>query len=521
MAGRWRPWWLLVLLACVIPTLPLLATEIPPLTDYPNHLARLVFLGTQTGDPVMSAMLAPDWQLLPNLGVDAVMPWVLRVLPVHVAGRAMLAVLLMLPVLGVVLLSRATFGRWSAWALGGSLVACNALFLMGFLNFVLATGLAMVAAAGWYRFREVRPGATVAGAVVAGVALFFCHLAGVAFFLMLVGAYEAERCWAARRAGFVRTVAWRGAGLVGAAVVPLVLYRATALGGLDANPSWSGPSPKWLYGLYPVLNYSLWLDIATAVLIGAVLVVGVASGRMVVPGRWRIMIAGLALLFLSTPFAMSGLAYVDSRFSILLAFAVFAGVRPVGVPRGVMVAVCAAGLGLLLGRTALVASVWHGYGAEVADVRAAIADVEPGARVLPVWVRAGGVSAGPQGRLLSDGNVMDWHLPAVIMLDRRAFWPYLFASPGQQPVRWLGASLDLAHDTPHPVHPDMLSVVAPSAAERAAFPAGETWASRYDYVLLMQSGGVPIDPAGLEPGRLEVVRSGGAAALLRVRRGGR
>jgi hypothetical protein len=516
----WRVgWWLAVGAACLMPALPLLVTELPPLSDYPNHLARMWFLGTQTGDPVMAAMLAPRWALLPNLGADAVVPWLMRVLPVHVAGRLLLAVILILPVLGVVALSRVTFGVRSAWALGAALVTCNALFLLGFLNFGLSYGLAMLAAAGWFRWREVRPVATVLLGVLAACLLFFCHLAGLVFFLILVGACEAERWWEAGGRGLVR----RGVSLALVVAGPAGLYAATALSDAGGEVIYAGLPRKGVLALYPVLNYDFWLDLGTGAAILGTLSLGLFTGRVVVPLRWRIAIVALALLFVVSPEILKGLAYVDSRFAVLLGFAIFAGVRPVRLPRGMAAGLCVAGALLLGARTAVVAAMWEQYGAEVADVRAVIAPIEPGARVLPVWLRPGGSAVGgaPVPRQLADGTMMDWHLPALVMLDRRAFWPYLFAIEGQQPVRWLGIYARLAEDLHGGAGAARYVSGAPlSAADRVDFPLWESWPERFDYVLLIQEGGAPIGLDGFGGDRLALVRQAPLAALFRVMGGG-
>ena len=496
-------------LACIVPALPLFLTEVPPLSDYPNHLARMWFLGTQTRDPAMAAMLAPAWGLLPNLGVDAVLPWVMRVVPVHVAGRVMLALILVLPVLGAVALSTATFGRRSFWALGAALVTCHALFLLGFLNFGLSVGLSMLAGAAWFRFRERWPVATVAGAVVAACVLFFCHLMGVAFFLLLVVACEAERCWPQRFDQ--RAVMHRAFAVAAVVAVPAALYVSTALHGTGGPTIFASWGVKGIFAIYPVLNYSLWLDAATALLIAGVVVAGVATGRLLVPLRWRIVLGALLLLFVVAPVTTKGLSYVDARFSVLLAFAVFAGLQPFRVPGRVAAIVGTGAVALLVGRTALVGSLWHDYGAEAADVRAVAVDIEPGARVLPVW----GEPPDPalSARLMADGTMVDWHLPAVVMIDRHAFWPYMFADPGQQPVRWLGAYATLARDTPGLVRPRMLSgVPQPDAAE---FPLWQTWQSRYDYVLFIDIGGPA--PGAMGAGWLELRAHRGMATLFRIR----
>ena len=46
-------------------------------------------------------------------------------------------------------------------------------------------------------------------------------------------------------------------------------------------------------------------------------------------------------------------------------------------------------------------------------------------------------SARPVGlnaRLLSDGARTDAHLPALLVIERRAFWPFQFDDPTQQPL---------------------------------------------------------------------------------------
>jgi hypothetical protein len=428
-------------------------------------------------------------------------------------------VILVLPVLGAAALSRATFGVRTGWALGAALVTCNALFLLGFLNFGLAVGLAMLAAAGWFRFRETWPVATVLLSAVAACVLFFCHLAGVVFFLLMIGACEIERCWDARGAGRVRALLGRAAAGLVVVVAPAGLYLATSLsdtGGIVQFASWR---VKGLLALYPVVNYSFWVDLGTAMLVVGVLVVLVVSGRMQVPVRWRIVIGVLAVLFAVMPQILKGLAYVDSRFSVLLWFAVFSGMRPVRLSRGAAVGLCVAGALLLLGRTALVGTMWHAYGAEVADVRAVVQPIEPGARVLPVWLGEDKATTGPVPRLLSDGTAVDWHLPAMVMLDRRAFWPYFFAIPGQQPVRWVGDYNGLSRDTQAAVFARYVSGAPLSATDKAAFPLWATWPSLYDYVLLIQEGGTPVDPAGFGAGQLELLRQAPLAALFRVRPG--
>ena len=136
----------------------------PPLLDYPNHLARFVLLAAGPDDPTLGPIFTPHWAIIPNLATDVIGPPLLRLLPVHIAGRCLLGGILLLNLAGVLALHRALFGRRSFWPLASGLVAYNCGFLLGFLNWQIGSGLAMLFAAAWLTWRERRPVATIAAA---------------------------------------------------------------------------------------------------------------------------------------------------------------------------------------------------------------------------------------------------------------------------------------------------------------------------------------------------------------------
>src|SRR6202043_3930686 len=104
-----------------------------------------------------------------------------RLMPVFsplLAGRIMLAFSLLAPTTGAIALSRAYFRRRSLWQIATGFAAFNVLFLMGFMNFELAIGIAMWGAAAWIRYREQNLAAAVASAIVLAPIVFFFHLFG-------------------------------------------------------------------------------------------------------------------------------------------------------------------------------------------------------------------------------------------------------------------------------------------------------------------------------------------------------
>ncbi len=194
-------WWLALGCVCLALLAPLALVDVPPLLDYPNHLARAYVLAFGASDPVLSRMVAPHWAIIPNLAIDMILPEMLKLWPVHVAGRVLLGVILVLPVLGCAALGRVIVGRRTYWSLASGLVACNELFLLGFLNFELSIGLAMLFAALWALWRERRPFTTTLIGMGVAIVLFACHLMGLLFYLILLLAIESPPLWDAIRRG--------------------------------------------------------------------------------------------------------------------------------------------------------------------------------------------------------------------------------------------------------------------------------------------------------------------------------
>src|SRR5262252_4357722 len=112
--GTARAWWAFFGVLIFVLLIPLFITEYPPLADYPNHLAR-IFILAHPDDPFLSRIGAPHWSLIPNLALDLIGPPLIHVLPVSLAGRVLIALAVLPPVIGVILYARATSGVRSYW----------------------------------------------------------------------------------------------------------------------------------------------------------------------------------------------------------------------------------------------------------------------------------------------------------------------------------------------------------------------------------------------------------------------
>ena len=119
---------------------PLLWARIPPLVDYPNHLARMWILVHSAEIPELAGNYAIHWRILPNLAMDLIVPALSQVMPVEEAGRAFIALTMLTLVGGTVILHRVFYGRLEIWPICSVVFVYNAALFWGFLNFLFATG---------------------------------------------------------------------------------------------------------------------------------------------------------------------------------------------------------------------------------------------------------------------------------------------------------------------------------------------------------------------------------------------
>jgi hypothetical protein len=513
-------WWSVFAGTCVVLLVPLFLVDVPPLLDYPNHLARMYVLAFGAHDPILSRMYQQHWAIIPNLAIDLVMPEMLKVLPIYLAGRVMLGLTLLLPLVGAIVYHRVAFGVRSYWPLVAALGAYNALFLFGFMNFLLALGMALLAAAGWLRWRESHPAWVTACGVLATTAIFFMHLFGLVFLAALLGSEALASFWRRRaEVGEWSRLLRRAAMGAIAFTPPVVLALLAPLDQLDGPVMYR---PLWhkLYCLIePFMAYDGFADALTGFVFLAGVALAVRRGRLRIAPGIALAFSGLFVVYLICPFAMKGTGFLDARFPIMLGLLLFAGLRPEALSVRAGGAIAAVLALAFLARTASVGEVWWDHNRDLADFREVTASVAPGSRVLVVsvdpqdapeyWAHA------PRGRQIPLYFRLDFHLPALLTIEHRAFIPYLFTVAAKQPlaVRPPYDRISVPEGQP----PDWQSLVVGynvHPVTPAPYLAG--WRGGYDYVLLLNAGGAG-DLRRFLPGELDLVAARDVAALYRVR----
>lgn len=527
-----RSFWLVFAAAACVLIIPLFAIDVPPIVDYPNHLARLYIIAHGSSDPWLSRMYKPHWAIIPNLGIDLLVPWTLSFLPLYLAGRMMLALTLLLPVIGTIAYHRALFGRNSFWPLSSFLVAYNLVFLLGFHNLLLSFGIALLAAAIFYKTMRGNPIKNTMITAACAIVTFFTHIVGLALLIAIIFVhkifYIAEPSPDWRGVGRAAFVQGCGFGIV--MLGPLGLYLASPLAAAPIGNSWIGATDKLKFLLAPVLNYYPALDLITMGCLILVFIVCMGFGRITISRQVCVLVIGLFIAYPFIPSETKTATFVDVRFVVFLGFLVFCLFTPRELPRSITMTVSILLISLFLLRTGVVARVWYDQRQDLADLRQAIKPIEPGSRVLVVAVqgpgadrfKAGGDPAlqpeAPAGRFLSIiGTPTYWHIAALVAIERHAFWPNLFSSDDKQPLEVLPPFKEISDANGSlPLYQGLALDDIP-ARDLKNFPYVANWRSQFDYVLVLNAG-MAGDLRNFLPDRLEWLDQTGIAALFRIKK---
>jgi hypothetical protein len=531
---------LAALLSMLVLVLPLLATSIPPLVDYPNHLARFSVLVAAGTDPALDRMFEVKWAFYPNLVTDLLVLSLARMMPLDAAGRVAVGCAILLPILGVVALHRALHGTWRLWPWIAVLTSYNGFLTLGFLNYVVGVGMALLGASALLALGGRPAWLRAAAAGVFGVATLLCHLFAFALFLLLVAVLAPTGVKPAREAAARRGLLL-GRHLAAAAVMVLVAAAPALALYVELSPERSyggggyGGGGTLTLALHQILQEGLlsellqrllWLAspfstpgsvllAPSLLLVLAIPALALLTGGTVRSARPVLLVAiALAAGYLLLPLNLLDTGLVYRRLALPLALVCIVALDPMFHRRGVAAGLLACGVLLVGARSALTAWTWSGQEALLRDLRTAMAPIEPGGKVLAVRDGTRNYRAEPDetgARVTFHRAIAYQHLPALVIVERSAFWPLVFAAPGKQPIRVRPPFDEMAqHDGGHlPLTHELRA--EPDDTDLQAHVVD--WPQRYDYVLRLNHhpGTAPPDP------HLVLVVESGFAALYRVR----
>ena len=463
----WSAFALLMVLAAV----PVFSTVLPPLFDYPNHLARMHVLA-EGGNQ----FYAVHWRPLPNLAQDLIVPPLTRVMPLELASKLFLAAILGLTAGATIWLNRVATGMWRAWSLLALLFLYNRVFLWGFLNYLFGIGVALAGTALWLALEQSRWRLRLLASSLVALACYFSHIAAFGFYVLVIIGVEVPLAWAelrARRWGALgRRIVVAGAQFLVPAALILVWWHPASTG-VGHVAIWR--KADLLFSVFD--NYNRPFDIVCFALLLTFIGTVAAMGRLRLAPRLACAAGMVFSAYLLLPSQVYGGSGADHRLPVAIFLLLVAGSATEFPNRSVAAAFGTIMVGLLAVRLAVVEYVWlqadRIYSADLAGI-----DILPRGAKLAVAYPAD---------VVNFARIPEVHLPLLAVARREAFVPTLFAYEGQQPVALRPPFRALADaGTPQDF---WTALTEPIAAGRAVKPGA---LQKYDFVAVVGDRGQPL-----------------------------
>ncbi len=504
-------------LFAAVAAIPLLLHPLPPISDYINHLSRMHVIASLGSDSDLTRFYKVDWQIIPNLMMDMIVPNLVRVMNVYAAGQTYLIASFVLIMSGAFALNRQLFGRWSVLPLAAFPLLYNYIFLIGTMNYVFGIGLSLWALVAWIALRERHMAVRLLVSSLFVIALFFCHLFALGTYGLGLLAFELNRLWsypsseggqpaqqgpslAFRLFDFVAT----GAPFL--PVLPLLMLSPTW--GLRGDVSWELGGK--MDGVIYVIN--VYSD-AVAVTLAAS--VALAAGYALYRRALRFHVFGIALLavgtvvYLAMPRVIFDTYMADQRLPIALAFMTIAcaqmdfdrlGLRGAPARYGVV-----ATLFLLLAvRVAEVQTTWAALSPGIAQFRKSVELIDRGAKVMVAYADPDG------GDDVRDLGLV--HAACLAVIERSALVTTVFTVVGKQ-VLHVRADYQDRVDTQDGSPPTVENLLRVADRDDPHDDYWRRWTTDYDYVYVLFTDARYKNP---DPARLTPVFEGEQFMLYRI-----
>jgi hypothetical protein len=506
----------LFILLLAITSIPIVLHPWPPMSDYINHLARMQVIANINADPDLARFYEIDWQVIPNLMMDLIVPSLMRVMNIYAAGQTYTIASFVLILSGTVALHRQLFGRWSVLPLIAFPLLYNNVFLVGTMNYVFGIGLALWALASWIWLRERNLVLRLAMSSLFILGLFFCHLFAVGVYGVGLLAFELHRLctqlarlYRAAPGDLARGTAagrlildFMISGLPFLPVVPMLMMSPTW--GLRQTYTWELPGK--LEGLVYIIEvYShgaaFFFTAAVAFAIGWATRHRAVSFHAVGLGLLAIGVA----VYMALPRVVFETYMADQRLPISLAFMLIACVdldlRHKIVRRGF-----AAVLVVMLGiRVTEVESMWRSLSAGTDSFRESVQLIDRGAKVLVAYGDPDG------GDDVHDLGLV--HADCLAIIERSALVTTAFTVVGKQIMHArpeYRARVDTVDGTP-PMINELVRLARDDGAKSENY--WRRWTADYDYLYVLFVDGNFENP---EPEHLTTLFTGQRFVLYRI-----
>lgn len=484
----------LYMMLSVLALLPLAFTTVPPLVDYPNHLARIHILANIAADPALQQNYAVDWSIRPNLGMDLLLPYVAEIVGTYDAGRLFIATTFALLILGTVLLRRTLVGETGYLPILAYLALYNHMLFWGFLNYLFGISIFIFIFCYWIKGREKINTLVILTYLLLSTFLFFIHFFAFCVYGFCLLLFEASRFRRNREAD--RGVRTRDFAVAFAQFLPAACLTLYWLGSATSGTSEGlgftyGPLGWKLVALLsPVFWAGRLIDVVIALSLIVIAIWAVRERAVSIVPQLRWPLAGLCLLAPFMPDNITGVEIwaVDCRLPIVIGLLFVASARLSVRPGAGARVVLAAVLALFVWRVADTSVSWLRLDRDFREFRVALQSIPAGSSILLVQDR----EDLPE-RLQPLGDRNYWHMVSLGAIERGTFTPTQFtghmslrAAPGR-------ASIDTAVGLPLSREQLLQSQHIPNSELSQRYiktkhmrPYWGEWPKTFDYVLVVR-----------------------------------
>ena len=498
--------------AAMLVLLPLLAVTVPPLHDYPFHLARAEAIAALLGQVAHGTTYRLGSFALPNEAMDVVTLGLTAVLSPLQAGRVFLGLVQVLLLGGTAALHFALHRRLSPWPLVASFFLYNWIFLYGFTNYLFGVAVTLWAVAGWVALARANWWLRLAFGTLAAVVVLFCHLMALGLFAVVLAGLSLHDALERRRGSMADAAArllLPGVPvLIAVAVFVALSPTADEVRQPIAYHDWWGWKPlmagRTLLGADPML------DLVTLGPVAALAAALLAFRRLALAPAMLLPLVLLVITFAVMPYTLFGSLYGDARLPVAILLVAIASLdlRRLA-PRGVAVGVALLAL-VLAWRSVAIARDWRSMEPVFARHMTAFAQLPEGS---VLW----SATAAPYPTLTyrDAADLALWrpplkHVASLAGVERDVFIPATWADPAKQPITVppeYAAMKALHGDNPFktPTAEALATTLASIRRVRGAAAAG-------DFLLLSY----PARLQGALPGGLARVAEGPDFLLLRI-----
>lgn len=486
---------------------PLFSVRIPALIDYPNHLGRIYTITHLSDNPILARFYSVHWKVIPNLGVDLLLPQLVAHMDVYLAGKLFVFLCMVLILTGVHALHYAVYRRLSLGPLVAFLFIYNFIFFYGFLNYLLGVGLALWGIAAWIGLRDSHPVLRGGVSLVFVLMLFACHLFTLGVYGLTLLSYE---FWLLRNAAEIDRRKLRRDLLTFALpflVVP-ALMLASPTAGLSLDIKWR-PEAKFFGLFYIIKNFNNPLDAALGLLFAGAAVLAWRRRILAIHQVGWYLLAAALPVYLIMPDVLFGSWAADRRLPIAILFIVIGLMRwnlGSGAARALFLA-SVAGIALL--RFAVVDLYWQWFDHLFAQVEESFRFIAPGSRIL-----VGQLEEPPMRYTFRH---FLFHAPCLAMIERSSFVPSAFTHPGKQVLQVNPAFQQISDvkEVPLPVRQVLIDEARHPEPNPRYGMYWSHWPERFDYLYIMYAR----QERNPLPGTLTPLYQGDEFSLYRIEKG--